>query len=389
METFKASLKRSLSCRSYSERSTPSCPKQGAWKLLILGSLAMNSSLFLSQAHAAVTFDAVDSYTSSGQSVAAVTLAHSISGSNTLLLMQSQIATVPSTAAVTFVTFNSIPLTRIRRDTSKDINQSLETWYLTAPPSGPGTLVVMWGGTRKAHIAVLSYQGVDPASPIGTTAFKSFGVYSTSIGISLVTSTDNSVIAALAALRTSAAITPGPGQVQRWVQPDRQSGEGDDKPTAAAGAYGMTYSFGASVRSAVQAFEIHPYIPSTPTPTTTASNTPTVTSTSTATATPTITATGTSSPTPTPSLPVWPNPFTPSLGTNNRVHFGMPSTHGPGEFIIMTLHQRPIRDLKFDAGAEVTWDGKDASGQVVPGGLYLYLLKVDTQARRGTFAVLR
>jgi flagellar hook assembly protein FlgD len=55
----------------------------------------------------------------------------------------------------------------------------------------------------------------------------------------------------------------------------------------------------------------------------------------------------------------------------------------------MTLRQHPVRTLKFDAGVSVEWDGKDDSGQVVPAGLYLYLLKVDGAARRGSVVVLK
>lgn len=345
----------------------------------------------------AITFDSVDSYTSNGQSVAAVTLTHAVSGLHTLLLMQSQIATVPSTAAVTFATFNGIPLTRVRRDTSKDINQSLETWFLADPPAGPGTLIVMWGGTRKAHIAVLSYQGVDPTSPLGASSFTSLGNYATGATVNFTTTTDNSAILDLVCLRSTGTIAPGLGQTQRWAQTDRQPGEGDDSITTAAGNHAMVYTFSTSTKSAVQAVEIRPYIPPTPTATVTPSPTasltatasPTSTQTSSATLTATPTVTGTPTSTPTPSLPVWPDPFTPMFGSNNQAHFSAPDNHGPGEFIIMTLHQRPIRDLKFNAGDPIAWDGKDASGQVVPGGLYLYLLRVDDHTRRGSIAVLR
>jgi len=77
------------------------------------------------------------------------------------------------------------------------------------------------------------------------------------------------------------------------------------------------------------------------------------------------------------------------LTTNNWSHFTVSATHGAGEFIIMTLRQRPVRTLKFDPNVPVEWDGKNDSGEVVPGGLYLYLLKVDGRTRRGTIAVLR
>jgi hypothetical protein len=131
----------------------------------------------------------------------------------------------------------------------------------------------------------------------------------------------------------------------------------------------------------------------TSTSTPTATKTPTPTNTKTFTNTPTITdtpvPTNTPTATPLPTLGVWPNPFTPMLTTNNWTHFTVPAVHGAGEYIIMTLRQRPVRTLKFDPNVAVGWDGKDDSGRVVPGGLYLYLLKVDGRARRGTIAVLK
>ena len=94
--------------------------------------------------------------------------------------------------------------------------------------------------------------------------------------------------------------------------------------------------------------------------------------------------------TPTPfSGPVSPNPFTPQLPTNSVVHFNLPFTHGPGELVVGDIRRRPIRKIYFQAGEQVQWDGRDDSGNIVSGGVYLYLLSVDGGMLRGTVTVLR
>jgi hypothetical protein len=57
--------------------------------------------------------------------------------------------------------------------------------------------------------------------------------------------------------------------------------------------------------------------------------------------------------------------------------------------MILDIRRRPIRTISFGAGATAQWDGKDGSGQIVHGGVYLYLLSADNKVWRGTIAVLR
>jgi hypothetical protein len=45
--------------------------------------------------------------------------------------------------------------------------------------------------------------------------------------------------------------------------------------------------------------------------------------------------------------------------------------------------------MNFTAGSVVGWDGKNDAGQVVQGGVYLYLLGVDGSVHRGSITVLK
>jgi hypothetical protein len=129
---------------------------------------------------------------------------------------------------------------------------------------------------------------------------------------------------------------------------------------------------------------------STPTYTCTVTPTNTITNTPVNTATHTLTPTVTITPTPvaSPNLP-GPNPFTPNLPTNNFVSFNLPLDHGSGQLMIFDLRRFPVRNISFNLGATVGWDGKNDSGQVVQGGVYIYLLSVNGKVHRGSITVLK
>ncbi len=95
--------------------------------------------------------------------------------------------------------------------------------------------------------------------------------------------------------------------------------------------------------------------------------------------------------TPTPSavLKVTPNPFTPGISPNDTAHFNLPLGHGAGQLQIADLKRKRIRSLNFNPGADVQWDGKDDSGQVVSSGVYIYFLQSDAVVHRGTVTVMR
>lgn len=100
--------------------------------------------------------------------------------------------------------------------------------------------------------------------------------------------------------------------------------------------------------------------------------------------------TATVSPTPvaSPNLP-GPNPFTPSLPSNNITSFNLLLSHSSGDLAIFDLRSTPVRKISFAAGAKVSWDGKNDSGQVVQGGVFVYLLSVDGHVHKGSITVLK
>ncbi len=121
----------------------------------------------------------------------------------------------------------------------------------------------------------------------------------------------------------------------------------------------------------------------------TITNTPTITPSPTNTLSPQPTETPTITATPPPGVKVWPNPFTPLLPTNTITHFFLPANHGAGQLLIADLKRKLVRSLDFGAVVDVQWDGKDNGGNVVPSGVYLYLLESSGTVQRGTITVMR
>ncbi len=86
---------------------------------------------------------------------------------------------------------------------------------------------------------------------------------------------------------------------------------------------------------------------------------------------------------------VSPNPFTPGLSSNNQAYFNLSPYHGPGHLVIADLRRRKIRSIDFQASQQVIWDGRDDSGNLVPPGVYVFILQSDGAVHRSTVTVMR
>jgi hypothetical protein len=251
-----------------------------------------------------------------------VTLAHTVNGTNTLLLVQAYFNQTMGNQFVPglqSLSFGGVPLTLLKSmDNLFFSGGFLQTWYLLNPPAGPGNVVAVLNNpfvpSCNLSMAAISYDGVNQGSPIGATkAVTQAG--STSANITLTTMTANSLITTvLASVPGNNTFTLDSGQTQRWLA---SASEGDDLQTASPGTYTMAYTLGmAPYAEALESVEIisacsqaptptaTPTVTPTPSPTGTSTSTPTITQTPsvTATNTPTQTPTGTSTPTPTITL---------------------------------------------------------------------------------------
>lgn len=86
---------------------------------------------------------------------------------------------------------------------------------------------------------------------------------------------------------------------------------------------------------------------------------------------------------------VSPDPFTPGMAPNDQAHFNLSPYHGPGQIVFADLRRRKIRSINFQASQQLMWDGRDDSGNLVPPGVYVFILQVDGAIHRSTVTVMR
>ncbi|MBM3213756.1 hypothetical protein FJZ36_02425 [Candidatus Poribacteria bacterium] len=88
----------------------------------------------------------------------------------------------------------------------------------------------------------------------------------------------------------------------------------------------------------------------------------------------------------------FPNPFTP-LGNApfNRVTFptrALGDAEGDMVVTLFDLHGRKVRQLD-PSPQDTQWDGRDESGELLPGGIYVYQIEIGGQVRIGTIVLVR
>jgi len=187
--------------------------------------------------------------TSSCINCASLTFAHTVSGSNTLLVVGAGLVDVNIGAKViTGVTYNSVALTKVRADEYEgtDVTVNGEIWYLIAPADGSNNIVFSFtNGTDSFLGGGLTITGAkqsgQPDAHVGTT-----GANSTTATDDITTVADNSIIFDnLVHSEDSNGTTAGAGQTKQW---DIKRGTFNDAHSASvetattAGAYTMSWS---------------------------------------------------------------------------------------------------------------------------------------------------
>ena len=84
---------------------------------------------------------------------------------------------------------------------------------------------------------------------------------------------------------------------------------------------------------------------------------------------------------------VGPNPFSPYLPPHG-VSFRFPA-RGPGELCILDLERRVRRRLYWSDADSAIWDGRDDAGQLLGGGVYVYVARVQGSRWHGTITLVR
>jgi hypothetical protein len=165
----------------------------------------------------AIAFDAASS-SATGNTTNTISWSHTVGNStNRFLAVCTQARdTVASDVAVTTVTANGFPLTKVRADLRTNGGTSIgtELWYLTTPGIGAYTIAVTWAGFLAGYGvgSATSYFGVDQVTPIDSHAGS--GGTGTTLSTAITTVTNHALITDCA-IAQSDPLTIGAGQTSR------------------------------------------------------------------------------------------------------------------------------------------------------------------------------
>jgi len=238
-------------------------------------------------------------------------------------LLVVRVSNQNASPAISSITYNGSALTQIMTNVDQQGGQ-METWILKLPSTGASyNLNVNFASTPNENwtMAAMVYQGVNQASPIGSTQFTTNAGSPGSFNDSVTTIGTNSVVEDFIAVQYGTTFSPGGGQTSIYQTTGATYGSfyqifGDYKTVLSPGAYSLSYSASYAEPYSSELIEIEGGAACT-TPTSTMTNTvtntftrtptnsftptPTATATATNTATPTWSATDTSTDTSTPT----------------------------------------------------------------------------------------
>jgi glucose/arabinose dehydrogenase len=166
---------------------------------------------------ATIAFDAASS-SAAGNTTNTISWSHTVgNGTNRFLAVCMQARdTVAGDVAVTTVTANGFPLTKVRADLRTDGGSSFgtELWYLATPGIGPYTIAVTWAGALSGYGvgSATSYFGVNQVAPIDAQAGS--GGTGTTLSTAITTVATHALITDCA-IAQSDPLTIGVGQTSR------------------------------------------------------------------------------------------------------------------------------------------------------------------------------
>lgn len=196
--------------------------------------------------------------TSVGAAVSAssVTVSHTVSGSNRLLIVFANGEIFGET--FTGVTYNGVAMTEIRQAAVATFWRH-SAWYLIAPATGTANIVATLSGTvDRPALQAISLTGVDQTTPIGT-----YGEQITASGtaktVNVSSASGELVIDCL--FTTGAAgwgLTPGSGQTAEISEHEHSSMASRISSEAGASTVTMSWTAGTSTAAGLIAIPVKP-----------------------------------------------------------------------------------------------------------------------------------
>jgi len=179
-------------------------------------------------------------------SVTSVTLSHTCTGSNLVLLVA---ITIIGGGSCTGVTYNGVSMTQA--DTKNNVGASIQDYVfiLAGPAAGTHDIIASFSGTGASILSVggISLTGAD-ASPLGVTSSANF-TSSASPSKAITTGTANSWILGYASWNSNGGlpISSGTNQTTRWNVNDATDGmaaNNSTQTTTTAGSYTSSWANG-------------------------------------------------------------------------------------------------------------------------------------------------
>lgn len=162
----------------------------------------------------AQTIITVDPATAVEASASSIALNHTVgSGANRLLIVS--VAIERNDATVSAVTYAGQPLSFLGRLTDSGVGATQELWGRLAPNTGNNQLVVTLNASAAVVVGAISFANVDQTNAIAAGQLFSSNGGSTASG-SIASSTDQLIVATLAANDEVGSVTAGAGQTARW-----------------------------------------------------------------------------------------------------------------------------------------------------------------------------
>ena len=180
-------------------------------------SAASRSAGFGTASPTTIAFDAVSSSARGNRPIRSAGPIRSGWAQNRFLAVCTQARdTVPGDVAVTTVTANGFPLTKVRADLRTNGGSSFgtELWYLATPGIGAYTITVTWAGALSSYGvgSATSYFGVDQGTPIEAHAGN--GGTGTTLSTAITTVATHALITDCAMAQAD-PLTVGAGQTSR------------------------------------------------------------------------------------------------------------------------------------------------------------------------------
>lgn len=214
---------------------------------------AADTILRPAKASAAVARDTFVAITGGGSGATSVTYSHTVSGSNTYLLVY---VGDQSGDTVSSCTYNSVSMTQLIKETRSPDEGSLEIYAygLSAPSSGANNVSCSRSGTiGQLFAGSISYTGVNQVtSPVDATASSNgAGAAGTSITTSITTVADSTAVSGFA-IMDNGSVSAGTG----WTSLSSNSSgfimnESTSFPLTPAGLYSYTTNGANSARGQV------------------------------------------------------------------------------------------------------------------------------------------